>query len=164
MAVVKKGQIVNRADLATLHGISLPTIDAWVRKGCPFVQRGSKGKEWQFDTAAVIEWLLLKTVEDAVGDVSKVSYDEARRRKVAAEAAMAEYELAERKKELVAVEDFIDQVSKEYSNCRTGLLRIPNKIAPQLAQISNEAEIRQVIAEAINEALSELTSDTAIRS
>jgi terminase small subunit / prophage DNA-packing protein len=158
---MKKGKILNKADLASLHGVSLPTIDSWIRKGCPFTQRGSKGKEWQFDSAAIVEWLLTKAVEDATGDISKVSYVEAKRRKVAAQAALAEYELAERRKELISVEDVIDQISKEYSNCRSRLFNIPSNIAPILVTLKTEAEIRDRIRAEISEALSELTSDNA---
>lgn len=49
-------QIVNRKQAASYCGVSLPTLDAWVKKGCPYVQRGSKGKEWKFDLALVSAW------------------------------------------------------------------------------------------------------------
>ncbi|MCJ2111919.1 terminase small subunit [Methylobacterium sp. E-025] len=49
-------ETVNRKQVASHYGISLPTVDAWVRKGCPFVTRGSKGVEWEFDLAAVQDW------------------------------------------------------------------------------------------------------------
>ncbi len=58
------GRIVNRAELAELCGVSLPTIDAWRRRGCPYVSAPSTAKEaspqmrqWKFDSAAVIQWL-----------------------------------------------------------------------------------------------------------
>ena len=41
-----KGQVVNRADLANINGVSLPTIDDWVRRGCPVMQRGARGRAW----------------------------------------------------------------------------------------------------------------------
>lgn len=50
-------ELVNRQQVASHCEVSLPTVDAWVRKGCPFVTRGSKGTEWQFDLAAVEKWL-----------------------------------------------------------------------------------------------------------
>ena len=50
-------QIVNRKKVASHCDVSLPTVDAWVRKGCPYVTRGSKGVEWEFDLDAVKAWL-----------------------------------------------------------------------------------------------------------
>jgi hypothetical protein len=57
-----KGVVVNRALLAELVGVSLPTIDAWVREGMPYLQRADKKKhqDWQFDTAAVIDWVCMR--------------------------------------------------------------------------------------------------------
>lgn len=57
--------LVNRVELATLCGVSLPTIDTWVRQGCPVVERGSKGRPWQFHFSEVFNWRVLKAVNDA---------------------------------------------------------------------------------------------------
>ncbi len=55
----KKGLIVNRRELADICGVSLPTVGAYVRRGCPYVSRADrdKGIPWQFNTYLVIEWL-----------------------------------------------------------------------------------------------------------
>ena len=57
MVALVKGKQVTRQALADVFGVSLPTIDAWVRKGCPFVEKGGRGQEWQFNTAQVSKWL-----------------------------------------------------------------------------------------------------------
>lgn len=51
-----RGRDVNRSDLAEINGVSMPTIDDWVRRGCPVVQRGGRGRAWQFNTADVRNW------------------------------------------------------------------------------------------------------------
>ena len=56
MVALVKGKQVTRQALADVFGVSLPTIDAWVRKGCPFVEKGGRGQEWQFNTAQVSKW------------------------------------------------------------------------------------------------------------
>lgn len=48
--------LLNRADLAQAFDVSLPTIDSWIRKGCPYRQRGSNGKAWQFSLPEVARW------------------------------------------------------------------------------------------------------------
>jgi phage terminase Nu1 subunit (DNA packaging protein) len=51
-----RGKIVSRAELAKTFGVSLVTIDNWVRRGCPHLDRGANGRQWRFDTAAVARW------------------------------------------------------------------------------------------------------------
>jgi len=46
----------NRKEIADIMGVSLPTIDSWIKRGCPFVTRGGKGKEWLFNITSVIKW------------------------------------------------------------------------------------------------------------
>jgi terminase small subunit / prophage DNA-packing protein len=97
------GQKVNRKQLAGVFGISLPTVDAWLRAGCPFDQRGAAGKEWIFDTADVMRWREQRAADEAGGqDVQ----DEAalKKRKLSAEAKMAELELLKEMGELAPVD------------------------------------------------------------
>lgn len=46
----------NKIDLAEWFGVSLPAVDGWVRRGCPYVQKGQKGTPWVFDLRDVAEW------------------------------------------------------------------------------------------------------------
>jgi phage terminase Nu1 subunit (DNA packaging protein) len=54
--------IVNRAELANLFEVSLPTIDAWVRNGCPVVERGGRGREWKFHVPEIFNWRIMREV------------------------------------------------------------------------------------------------------
>lgn len=46
----------NRAEVAEWFEVSLPTVSAWIRSGCPFIQKGGRGTPWVFDLLAVAEW------------------------------------------------------------------------------------------------------------
>lgn len=59
-----RGVIMNRAELASLYEVSLPTVDTWVRKGCPVVERGSKGNPWKFSSADIFDWRVTTAVRD----------------------------------------------------------------------------------------------------
>jgi hypothetical protein len=50
-------EITSRNGLAKALGVSLPTIDAWVRRGCPVRKRGGPGKPAEFDVEAVTGWV-----------------------------------------------------------------------------------------------------------
>lgn len=53
LATVRKA---NKAELAEFFDVSLPTIESWVRRGCPVVQQGRKGVSWVFDLRAAAKW------------------------------------------------------------------------------------------------------------
>ena len=52
----KSRRKANRAETAEFFGVNLTTVDQWVRKDCPVVQRGSRGIAWEFDLLQVAEW------------------------------------------------------------------------------------------------------------
>ena len=153
------GRPVNRAELADLLGVSLPTVDAYVRGGCPYEQRGAKGREWLFNSRAVIEWLRQRDVEQALGTAQSTTFDEARRRKTAAEATLAEMELASKRREMIHVDDVAAVVASEYSACRSRLMSIPARLATACAGVADAAAVEKLIRDEIVDALTELTDD-----
>lgn len=47
---------MNRSELAQFFEVSEPTIDAWVRKGMPFLEEGTNGRPYKFDPQACRAW------------------------------------------------------------------------------------------------------------
>ena len=49
----------NKTELADLLGVSVPTLDAWIKKkpGFPIVTRGNNGVPWEFNPAAVTAFI-----------------------------------------------------------------------------------------------------------
>lgn len=48
--------VVNRGELAGLFKVSEPTVDRWVKAGCPVVEKGRRGEPYRFDAKAVLDW------------------------------------------------------------------------------------------------------------
>ena len=46
----------SKANCAEFFSVSLPTVESWIRKGMPVVQRGAKGVAWVIDLCAAAEW------------------------------------------------------------------------------------------------------------
>lgn len=155
--------IVNMGDLAVILGVSRATVQSWVKRGCPAVQKGRNGRPWQFNTAEVIEWRSQQIANAAIGETRSLDMDEAKRRKVAAEAAMAELELAQKKGELVEIESVGELIEEEYARVRARLLGLPVKVAPALEH-ADLAEREHIIRNAVIECLDELTADAAFPS
>ena len=159
----KTGRIVNRADLASLCGVSLPTIDAWLRKGCPIVERGSKGREAKFDSAAVIKWIKDSAVADAVSgmqdDDGRVSRDEANRRRAVANAISAEVAADEDLKSVMSRFDGETDMSDFCQALRSALANTGAKIANRTAAMTRPAEIRDFCQAEINKAFGAAEAD-----
>lgn len=83
--------------------MSLPTVDAWVRSGCPYDQKGERGKEWIFDTADVMRWREKLARDDAGGE--DVQDGEAlKRRKLANDVRMGDLDFLERSGQLASID------------------------------------------------------------
>jgi phage terminase Nu1 subunit (DNA packaging protein) len=160
-------RLVNRAELASLCNVSLPTVDGWVRKGCPAIERGSKGREWRFDCAAVIDWRIARAVEAAtaglVGEDDKISKDEADRRRAVANAITAEVEANEALKSVVSRFDAESAIADFCQALRSGFSNAGAKIAGRAAMMTNPAEIRDLCEAEFNRSFEAAEKDLAER-
>lgn len=86
------------------------------------------------------------------------SYDEARTRKVNAEAEIAELELAKLKGVLVVAEDVTSAWEDVLGAFKGKLLSIPSKAAPVVASELEAGSCQKVLEDLINEALTELSN------
>ena len=86
------------------------------------------------------------------------SYDEARTRKMNADAEIAEMELAKIRQELCSTEDVIKAWTDVLSACRAKFLAMPTKIAPILATEDDAAVVKDILEQQIHEALTELAN------
>ena len=159
----KTGRIVSRVDLASLCGVSLTTVDTWLRKGCPIVERGSKGREARIDLAAVVDWRIKTAVADAVsgieGDDGRVSKDEADRRRAVANAISAEVAADEDLKSVMSRFDGEAMMSDFCQALRSALSNVGAKIANRTAAMTRPAEIRDFCQEAVNKAFGAAEAD-----
>ena len=85
-------------------------------------------------------------------------YEEARARKVAAEAEITELELAKVRGELVVAEDVVSAWSDTLSSLKAKMVSIPSKAAPIVAAEDSAGGCQQVLEDLIREALEELSN------
>lgn len=150
--------IVNKSTLAAFTGYSFETISHWVKRGCPVHRQGRKGLDTLFHMPDVWRWRAEdERRQSEVGNKPK-DYDGAIQRKVIAEAELKEMELAERRQELVSLDQVTKDMEKVFMALRTKLLSIPIKAAPLLVACRNESELQQVLTKQVDEALHELSN------
>ena len=92
------------------------------------------------------------------GIIMGSSYDEARTRKLSAEAEIAELELAKIRGTLCMTEDVVKAWESVLHACKAKFLSLPTKVAPVVANESDTSKVKNVIEQAIREALSELSN------
>lgn len=139
-----RGQEVNRNELAGVFGCSLPTVDAWVRAGCPVVQRGSKGVPWIFNTADVAKWRQDRAVTDATGD-SQADESEIERRTKRAKMLQAELAFAKESGLVSSIRDFERVQAARYAVIRANIMNVPARAVLRLLGETDETQFKKVL-------------------
>ena len=136
--------IVNRQELADAMGVSAPTIDRWIREGCPIRVRPRKGIPAQFVLGEVVAWWGQRERENATGGATS---DEAelKRRKLAAETGTSELEFAKAKGEVAPVAEFERATARMMATVRTNVMNVPQRAVLQLLGETDETTFKRVL-------------------
>lgn len=150
-----QGREINLEEAARVFGFSRRGIEEWLTGGCP---ARKEGKQWRLNTAEVVAWLREREKRLVLGEVGNIDEAQAKRRKLAAEAAMAELELASRQGHVVAIADFETKITAMIGAARAKLLPMGAKLGPMVAVEDDPATCEALIDSAVGEALSELSN------
>jgi phage terminase Nu1 subunit (DNA packaging protein) len=140
---------MNRPQLATFFDVSLVTVDAWVRRGCPHKKNG---RNYRFDCREVVRWRLRHTQDQAKRDLSQEGARLAR-----AQARKHELELAQIEGRLVDAEEMGAMYAELVKNFRDKVRGIPRKVAARTAKITKPGEIEKFLLVEFDAALLELS-------
>ena len=139
--------LVTKKELAFRLGCSATLIDTLVSKGIlPYVTRGGTGKAWEFDFGPAER--AFKSYQDA----KKPTADDARERKLMAEAQLKELVLAERRRELVPADTVALQLDEILSPLRSRLLSLHLSL-PASFSTKQRNQIKQAIVGLLHEAV-----------
>lgn len=147
------GRTVNKTEAAELFGVTAKTVDNWMRKG---LKGETQGREVLLNTAAIAQFLEDDIKARFSATPAAETIDQARIRKITADAALAELQLERERGEVVNIEEVARAIGDEYAATRAKLLSIPTKLAPRIAIESDENACRELLAREITEALNEL--------
>lgn len=144
---------LNRSQISKALNISLPTVDIWVRNGCPHER---KGKKYIFSLPEVYKW---KKLQDK-GEVGSLEIERARLAKEQAD----KYSLdnAVKRGELVPVGDVTRVWESRIGACRSRLLGLPGRISPHVVACSNVAEVKALLERYIYECLDDLAVGSGV--
>jgi phage terminase Nu1 subunit (DNA packaging protein) len=149
-------QLAKRLAADDVAHLRAQTINGWVgRPGYPQPERVSerRGQAHLWRYAAVLKWFADNGNKQTAPQLDEHT---SRRRKLAAEARLAELELATKNGEFIRRSDIVRDFSQLVIAARTRFLEIPSKLAPQLAAEKDPVVCQAIIDGAISEALEEL--------
>jgi hypothetical protein len=148
MAMTPQAWSVN--GLATELGLDRRTVAKRLAPVTPHSLAADGSPRWRLNDAIKV----LFTIQD---DRRRIDLDEARQRKLAAEAQLAELDLARQQGQVVAIEDVGVELERCYSAVRSRLMAIPPKLAPLLCP-DDPATAQSMIEAVVIEALAELSN------
>lgn len=145
----------NKADCAQFFGVTLPTVDKWLRDGMPYVQRGSHGVSWVIDLHAAAKWRYEARLPSGELDPEtlppaerKLWYDgEARRR-----------ELQQRDRHLIPDSEVEQTVATAFAAVAQSMLALPDQLERRAGLSPAQSETVQL---AVHETLTELSERLA---
>lgn len=152
--------LVSTIELVNLLGVHRNTVHEWVAQGCPTAvkaKRGDRGGH-KFLLSDVIEWHKSRAVIQATGSNELMSADEAKRRKLMAEAGLQEIELAKKKGDVIELAEVERKLSSSFAIVRSNMLKVPDRTAIRLIGETDESRIKQIIREEVSQALEALAN------
>lgn len=144
-------------ELVEMSGLSLRTLQ-YIRKQEPnvLVYR-EKGKRVEYDIPACNTNLRKRERDLAVKEAEPTDLKDAQTRKMAAEARLAEIEVALAEGRVVTVEETAKRVQDDYAAVRAQLLTLPQRWAPQLVVVKTILEAQTKLEQAVAETMSRIS-------
>lgn len=152
------GKLVQKAELAKILGKTERTLTTWQKNGMPIEVDGSRGTANQYDTQAVIEWIIAREIETQFGgdpNGERYNFEQERARLTHHQANKAELEEQTLQGKLIPTE-LVEMVqTKMLAAFRAKCLALPTKAAPKVVFLDDlaetEAELKKEIYDALNE-------------
>lgn len=153
------GRLVNKQELSEILGKSERTLTTWQKNGLPIALDGGRGAQNQYDTEAVIDWLINREISKlTIDDEGRIHDYEAERARLTHHQANKTALEEEVLKGSLLKAELVDRVWGDMiSAFRAKMLSLPTKTAAQLINESDIAVIESVLREQVYEALTELS-------
>lgn len=148
-------RLVNQRQIAEIFGVTRESIRKWADLGMP-THKGPRGTN-AYLPSEVIRWREERAERIAIESVQGTDIDEAKRRKMAAEAALAEIALAKARSEVVELNLIGEQLGSALSKCRAKFLALGAGIVPRLQLAADAKEMKRIVDEAVLAALEEIS-------
>lgn len=150
---------VNQTEFAALLGLTTRQVRNLESQGLP---HRAEGNRKYYPIPDGIQWYANKQREDALSELGQADYKEARARREAARARMAEINLAKEEGRLLP-RDVVKEIfgDKMLDRVRAALLNFPGRWGAQVVGLDSPREGEAILKQAVSEILEELSGPAA---
>lgn len=145
---------VGSVEAAKRLGMSVQGLGMWAKRPGAPTRQGKKGLEYGWP--AFPRWRDGEIERRAKEEARPKTLDEARQRREAAEAQIAELTLAERQGKLCTLDAVIEAQAAIAMRIRSQLLALPSKLGPQCLGLRTISEAVAVLDVGVNDVMAEL--------
>lgn len=147
---------LNRVATAKLLKVSTWVLNKWAEEGMPYIVGADGPHNDRFIVADILQWHIDRGGAGEA-DEKTMSAGEAKRRREVALALSAELDLAEKRKQLVKIDDLMIEFSNALIDVRASLTSQPNRLNGLLAHQS-EDDVAKILNDDIEDILSKLSA------
>lgn len=149
--------LLTTKELADFYEVTERTVASWRQKGLPVV---GSGKNLRYDLREVVKYFESNAIRDAVSGVSNIPMDaeEAKTRKLIAEATLAEIEVAKSRGILITPEDAEREVNRQLNICRALLRSFPSRLAPWILNQTDELAARELLEKHVRTLMNDMAT------
>lgn len=145
---------INITQLAQFYGVNRTAVNQWLNEGLPYVQKGERGKKpYVFESKDVAEWHRQRNRNSVKRSQGEMTAEQARQRKLQAEAGLAELELAKKEGLVVEIEEIERHLCHDFAKFRAAALKLPERCVIRLVGETDETKIKAIIKEEMIAAL-----------
>lgn len=127
----------NKAEVAEWFGVSVNSVDAWIRSGFPYLAKGGVGACWVFDLRAVAEWHYgRKSKAATLGQDSPTTDPEflhPKDRKDWYEGEKARVFLEEKKRNLITLDEYREEMARMLKHVAHAFETLPDVLERKCA-------------------------------
>ena len=157
-ASIPEKRKANKAEAAEWFGVSIPSIDGWLRRGCPYVQRGERGKQWVLDLHDMARWRFAGSDDQPEEDPEKL---DPKARLDWYRGSTERDKWLERRKELVQVSDYERELGAVLKRVAMALETLPDVVERETGLPGAAIEVVQGVADRLREEIYQrVISDT----
>jgi len=153
------GEIVDKAGLAELSGLTLYAVDECIKRGAPVQRRGSRKLSWQIHVGAFLAWYFRDKRAPAFADPKAEAFHNAKARRMVAQAERGEMDNAAVRAVTITTDQAKQIRAEEHALIRAVFSKIPGRCTSKLGETWTPQEFQTALVDAIDEALVELHAD-----
>ncbi|HEV8456369.1 MAG TPA: hypothetical protein VGQ24_15840 [Gemmatimonadales bacterium] len=149
-------QLTRKQACSALGEMPVRTFALLCSQGLP---RKGDGQKARFPWPEIHHWYIERERKKAREEARPKTLDEARKRREAAEAQIAEIDLEERLNTLVSVDSFKEAMTATHMRIRAKILAIPSRVGPMVVGLRTVQEAVTVLERETHNVMAELRGE-----